>query len=238
MLAVLWNSRTPVPATTGWTHTCTWSTRPCRVRLAESRPHPYIRTSPLGARFSSARLRAPESRPAAPGCMESGVHARGANPEPLSRHGTWAGPKCATGQAIFLAIVDSHRQAGARKDRSCQPSAPAPWSSPTSNPRPDRGRPPVLSVTTAPPQASPVRAFAGVGLRLLDPLIHMDQMGDVDYVRGNLTAVLVLVFVLARAGPRRTEIAIPRSGSAPSSSEATAWTYTACAPPTETVEST
>jgi redox-sensitive bicupin YhaK (pirin superfamily) len=45
---------------------------------------------------------------------------------------------------------------------------------------------PVVSVTTAPQgfegEGFPVRrAFAGVDLRLLDPFIHMDQMGEVDY---------------------------------------------------------
>src|SRR6187200_629725 len=45
---------------------------------------------------------------------------------------------------------------------------------------------PVVSVTTAPSgfegEGFPVRrAFAGVDLSLLDPFIHMDQMGEVDY---------------------------------------------------------
>ncbi len=48
---------------------------------------------------------------------------------------------------------------------------------------------PVLSVTTAPSafegEGFPVRrAFAGVDLRALDPFIHMDQMGEVDYAPG------------------------------------------------------
>jgi redox-sensitive bicupin YhaK (pirin superfamily) len=48
---------------------------------------------------------------------------------------------------------------------------------------------PVLSVTTAPSgwegEGFPVRrAFAGVGLARLDPFIHMDQMGEVDYAPG------------------------------------------------------
>jgi quercetin 2,3-dioxygenase len=47
----------------------------------------------------------------------------------------------------------------------------------------------VLSVTTAPSgfegEGFPVRrAFAGVDLRLLDPFVHMDQMGAVDYGPG------------------------------------------------------
>jgi redox-sensitive bicupin YhaK (pirin superfamily) len=50
----------------------------------------------------------------------------------------------------------------------------------------DRG---VLSLTTAPSgyegEGFPVRrAFAGVDLRLLDPFIHMDQMGEVEYAPG------------------------------------------------------
>jgi quercetin 2,3-dioxygenase len=48
---------------------------------------------------------------------------------------------------------------------------------------------PVLSVTTAPQglegEGFPVRrAFAGVDLPALDPFIHMDQMGEVDYAPG------------------------------------------------------
>ena len=48
---------------------------------------------------------------------------------------------------------------------------------------------PVLTVTTAPSayegEGFPVRrAFAGVDLRQLDPFIHMDQMGEVDYAPG------------------------------------------------------
>ena len=48
---------------------------------------------------------------------------------------------------------------------------------------------PVLSVTTAPRgfegEGFPVRrAFAGVDLRLLDPFVHMDQMGEVEYAPG------------------------------------------------------
>src|SRR5215207_1473777 len=48
---------------------------------------------------------------------------------------------------------------------------------------------PVTSVTTAPRgfegEGFPVRrAFAGVDLRALDPFIHMDQMGEVEYAPG------------------------------------------------------
>src|SRR6202050_5241118 len=48
---------------------------------------------------------------------------------------------------------------------------------------------PVLTVTTAPSayegDGFPVRrAFAGVDLRALDPFIHMDQMGEVNYAPG------------------------------------------------------
>src|SRR5580658_5024126 len=47
----------------------------------------------------------------------------------------------------------------------------------------------VLSVTTAPSafegEGFPVRrAFAGVDMKALDPFIHMDQMGEVDYAPG------------------------------------------------------
>ena len=59
---------------------------------------------------------------------------------------------------------------------------------PTTDPAVDRDRP-VVSVTTAPigfeGEGFPVRrAFAGVDLRLLDPFIHMDQMGEVEYAPG------------------------------------------------------
>ncbi|MER7001855.1 pirin family protein [Dactylosporangium sp. NPDC000555] len=59
-----------------------------------------------------------------------------------------------------------------------------------STPDPVAARPrPVVSVTTAPKgyegEGFPVRrAFAGVDLRTLDPFIHMDQMGEVDYGPG------------------------------------------------------
>src|SRR4029079_5482569 len=48
---------------------------------------------------------------------------------------------------------------------------------------------PVVSVTTAPKgyegEGFPVRrAFAGVDLRDLDPFVHMDQMGEVEYAPG------------------------------------------------------
>ncbi len=48
---------------------------------------------------------------------------------------------------------------------------------------------PIVSVTTAPSglegEGFPVRrAFAGVDLRSLDPFVHMDQMGEVDYAPG------------------------------------------------------
>ncbi|GAA4482491.1 pirin family protein [Rhodococcus olei] len=54
---------------------------------------------------------------------------------------------------------------------------------------PDATARPVLSVTTAPRgfegEGFPVRrAFAGVELRHLDPFIHMDQMGEVQYAPG------------------------------------------------------
>ncbi len=54
---------------------------------------------------------------------------------------------------------------------------------------PDATGRPVLSVTTAPRgfegEGFPVRrAFAGVDLRHLDPFLHMDQMGEVEYAPG------------------------------------------------------
>ncbi len=53
----------------------------------------------------------------------------------------------------------------------------------------ERSERPVRSVTTAPTgfegEGFPVRrAFAGVSLRDLDPFVHMDQMGEVDYAPG------------------------------------------------------
>jgi quercetin 2,3-dioxygenase len=54
---------------------------------------------------------------------------------------------------------------------------------------PDAVQRPVLWVTTAPTgfegEGFPVRrAFAGVDLAALDPFVHMDQMGEVDYAPG------------------------------------------------------
>jgi len=48
---------------------------------------------------------------------------------------------------------------------------------------------PVVKVTTAPSglegEGFPVRrAFAGVELKHLDPFVHMDQMGEVEYAPG------------------------------------------------------
>ncbi len=59
---------------------------------------------------------------------------------------------------------------------------------PQTHPGVDADRP-VLAVTTAPHgfegEGFPVRrAFAGVDLRALDPFIHLDQMGEVDYAPG------------------------------------------------------
>jgi redox-sensitive bicupin YhaK (pirin superfamily) len=56
-------------------------------------------------------------------------------------------------------------------------------------PDPSAADRPVASVTTAPSglegEGFPVRrAFAGVDLRALDPFVHMDQMGEVDYAPG------------------------------------------------------
>jgi len=56
-------------------------------------------------------------------------------------------------------------------------------------PDPAAVRRPVRSVTTAPSglegEGFPVRrAFAGVDMRTLDPFVHMDQMGEVEYAAG------------------------------------------------------
>ena len=61
---------------------------------------------------------------------------------------------------------------------------------PVAEPAPEAGRSrPVVSVTVAPEgyegEGFPVRrAFAGVDLDLLDPFVHLDQMGEVDYGPG------------------------------------------------------
>jgi len=57
------------------------------------------------------------------------------------------------------------------------------------DPDPTAADRPVVSVTTAPSglegEGFPVRrAFAGVDLATLDPFVHMDQMGEVDYAPG------------------------------------------------------
>ncbi|MCI0689518.1 MAG: pirin family protein [Sporichthyaceae bacterium] len=59
---------------------------------------------------------------------------------------------------------------------------------PQTDPVADQDRP-VISITTAPTglegEGFPVRrAFHGVDLRALDPFVHMDQMGEVDYGPG------------------------------------------------------
>jgi quercetin 2,3-dioxygenase len=62
---------------------------------------------------------------------------------------------------------------------------------------------PVLSVTTAPNglegEGFPVRrAFAGVDLGALDPFVHMDQMGEVDYAPGEPKAPLGILTEASR----------------------------------------
>jgi quercetin 2,3-dioxygenase len=57
------------------------------------------------------------------------------------------------------------------------------------DPDPTAADRPVVSLTTAPSgfegEGFPVRrAFAGVDLRDLDPFVHMDQMGEIDYAPG------------------------------------------------------
>ena len=72
------------------------------------------------------------------------------------------------------------------------PAVTADVPDPAPSRRPDptaRSARPVRSVTTAPTgfegEGFPVRrAFAGVDLRALDPFVHMDQMGEVDYAPG------------------------------------------------------
>src|SRR5215475_787132 len=59
---------------------------------------------------------------------------------------------------------------------------------PATDPAASQDRP-VISITTAPRgvegEGFPVRrAFVGVDLRALDPFIHMDQMGEVEYAPG------------------------------------------------------
>ena len=92
---------------------------------------------------------------------------------------------------------------GRRADRCCVATTPDPEDlqcqlslstiSPLFPSLPDVGADarirPVRSITTAPPgfegEGFPVRrAFAGVNLADLDPFIHMDQMGEVDYGPG------------------------------------------------------
>jgi hypothetical protein len=69
---------------------------------------------------------------------------------------------------------------------------------------------PMLSVTTAPSgfegEGFPVRrAFAGVDLAALDPFVHMDQMGEVDYAPGEPKGD-------ARASPPRAVDALTARG--------------------------
>ena len=66
-------------------------------------------------------------------------------------------------------------------DLTVLPRVPAPGAGAVSRP--------VRSVTTAPGgvegEGFPVkRAFAGVDLRDLDPFIHLDEMGEVEYAPG------------------------------------------------------
>jgi hypothetical protein len=65
---------------------------------------------------------------------------------------------------------------------------------------------PIVSVTTAPSgfegEGFPVRrAFAGVDLRALDPFVHMDQMGEVDYARASPRGLLGTLTGALRPSP-------------------------------------
>ena len=93
----------------------------------------------------------------------------------------------------LASIVHDRRQADFVLEASACPRSRSTtsWRCPACRtPDPVAARPrPVVSVTTAPKgfegEGFPVRrAFAGVDLRELDPFIHMDQMGEVDYAPG------------------------------------------------------
>jgi hypothetical protein len=81
---------------------------------------------------------------------------------------------------------------GVRRPAPCPPSpSPTSPSCPASRSRtqPSPGMRPVRSLTTAPHglegEGFPVRrAFAGVDLADLDPFVHLDQMGEVEYAPG------------------------------------------------------
>jgi hypothetical protein len=74
------------------------------------------------------------------------------------------------------------------------------------DPGPDAAERPVRSVTTAPSglegEGFPVRrAFAGVDLATLDPFVHMDQMGEVDYAPGEPKAPPGTTIAASRPSP-------------------------------------
>src|SRR3954454_13466726 len=84
-------------------------------------------------------------------------------------------------QVVELSTEEAGMPAVTVEDTTTLPSVPVPA------PRTVRRR--TRSVTTAPSgfegEGFPVRrAFAGVDLALLDPFIHMDQMGEVEYAPG------------------------------------------------------
>ena len=65
---------------------------------------------------------------------------------------------------------------------------------------------PVRSITSAPSgfegEGFPVRrAFAGVDLADLDPFVHMDQMGEVEYAPGEIVAWTSVMGVWVEPGP-------------------------------------
>jgi hypothetical protein len=113
-----------------------------------------------------------------PGCLQLGTSRAAAGLHPAK-----VAPATMTGH--------SRRE---RRNEVWRPTMPAVTSDTITLPRvpelgPEATERRVLSVTTAPSglegEGFPVRrAFAGVDLPALDPFVHMDQMGEVDYAPG------------------------------------------------------
>ena len=84
---------------------------------------------------------------------------------------------------------------------------------------------PVRSITTAPSglegEGFPVRrAFAGMDLATLDPFVHMDQMGEVDYAPGEPKGTPGTHTAASRPSPTRStapsSTRTPTAAAAPS----------------------
>ncbi len=176
---------------------CTWTVFRLERTPVGPRSRPGAPTGRPRPRRSPRRLRLPRMpssptgcSPGTDGCPLSNRH------RPLPVHTSTTTPRPAErwfGLTKFARILMDSTQRGVHRGDGChaccdrrEHAEPA-----AGGPRRRAGpRPPVRSITTAPSgfegEGFPVRrAFAGLSHADLDPFVHMDQMGEVDYARAS-----------------------------------------------------